>query len=138
MSCTYGSLVCEEPVATSRDVSPTPNERSQLLRRGRRHSYEPTHKRQQSIYSPDAIYVRVDLFLHELKKRFERFEQYKQETLTHFDSQLETGYQALKDVRDSCSSYQPGELLWGAAKQRAKIFVDTLETRYHDVMPTRE
>jgi len=139
MTTSHGSLtVTEQPIATSRDVSPLLTERSQLLRRGRRHSYEPTHVRQQSVYDPQAIFMRVDLFLHELKKRFDRLEQYKQETLTHFDAQLERGYQALRDVRDSCSPYQSGELLWGAARHRAKIFVETLETGYNDVMPTRE
>lgn len=138
MSRTYGSLLCEQTIASSRDLSPAGNERSQLLRRGRRHSYEAPHRRQQSILSSDALYVKVDLFLHELKKRFDRLEQYKQETLIQLDGSLERGYQALKDVRDSCTPYTPGELLWGAAKHRAKIFVDTLESRYNDVVPTRE
>lgn len=90
------------------------------------------------MYNAEAIYVKVDLFLHELKKRFDRLEQYKQETLTHFDAQLERGYSALKDVRDTCSPYQSGELLWGAARHRAKVFVETLEHGYKDVVPTRE
>lgn len=137
---TYGSLTVEQDaITTSRDPSPGAiTERSQLLRRARRHSYEPSHRRNTSVCSPEAIYVRVDLFLHELKKRFDRLEQFKQETLTHWDAQLERGYQALRDVRDTCSPYQSGEVLWGAAKQRAKIFVETLETGYNDVMPTRE
>ena len=139
MSTSCGSLtVMERPFATSRDVSPAPTDRTQLLRRGRRHSYEPTHQRQQSTYDPQVIFMRVDLFLHELKKRFDRLEQYKQETLTHFDASLERGYQALRDVRDSCSPYHSGELLWGAARHRAKIFVETLEAGYNDVIPTRE
>lgn len=139
MSGTHGSLVMEQAVSTSREPTPLrATERTQLLHRARRHSYDTCYQRQQNVYSADAVYVRVDLFLHELKKRFDRLEKYRQETLTHFDAQLERGYQALKDVRDSCSSYQPGELLWGAAKHRAAIFVNTLEEGYRDVMPTRE
>ena len=90
------------------------------------------------MYNAEAVYVKVDLFLHELKKRFDRLEQYRRETLTHFDAQLEKGYQALRDVRDASSTYQSGELLWGAAKQRAKIFVETMENTYIEVIPTRE
>ncbi|KAK5090505.1 inc metabolism membrane protein [Lithohypha guttulata] len=140
MSRTYGSLVLErEAVSSSRDASPGGrNERSRLLHRGRRHSYEPVNQTQASVYSPDAIYVKVDLFLHELKKRFDRLEQFKKETLTHFDAQLERGYQALREVRDACSPYHSGELLWGVARHRAKIFVETLEAGYNDVIPTRE
>lgn len=139
MSDTHGSLVTEQAVSTGRNPSPfSATERTQLLHRGRRHSYDTCYQRQQNVYSPDAVYMRVDIFLHELKKRFDRLEKYKQETLTHLDGQLERSYQVLKDVRDSCSSYHSGELLWGAAKHRAAIFVDTLEERYRDVMPTRE
>lgn len=140
MSKTISSLILEsDAITSSRDTSPAPaNERTRLLRRGRRHSYEPTHSRQSSVYNAEAIYMKVDLFLHELKKRFDRLEQYRLETMTHFDSHLERGYQALRDVRDSCAPYQSGEVLWGAARQRAKIFVETLETGYNDVMPSRE
>lgn len=141
MSSTQSSLKVESRPAftTSRtEGSSQPTERTQLLRRGRRHSYEPCHTRQYSIYSPDAIYVKVDLFLHELKKRFDRLESYRRETLTHFDTQLERGYAALKEVRDTCTPYQSGEVLWGAARHRAKLFVDILETGYNDVMPSRE
>ena len=138
MTCSYGTMVLEQSTATSRDISPLFTDRSQLMRRSRRHSYDPPHNRQHSTYSAEVIYTRVDLFLHELKKRFDRLEQYKKETLTQLDTQLERGYQALKDVRDTCTTYQSGEVLWGAARQRAKIFVETLETSYHDVVPSRE
>ena len=82
--------------------------------------------------------MRVDLFLTELRNRLDRLEKYRQETFTHFDAQLERAYQALRDIRDSCAPSISGELLWGAARQRALILVDTLETRYNDILPSRE
>lgn len=85
----------------------------------------------------DAVFVRVDLFLTELKRRLDRLERYRQAQKLHFDAQLERGYAALRDVRDSCS-YASGELLWGAARQRAALLVETLEKQYNDVVPTRE
>jgi adiponectin receptor len=94
-------------------------------------------RRRSSICNPDAVFVRVDLFLSELKRRLDRLERYRQEQVLQFDAQLERGFAALQDVRDSCS-YTSGELLWGAAKHRATILVETLESRYNDVMPTIE
>lgn len=139
MSCTVPSLTVEA-TGTSSSRAPSANrarETTHLLHRGRRHSYDTCHRRQSSTYNAEAIYVRVDLFLHELRRRLDDLEKYRQETLVHLDSQLERGYQALKDVRDSCSPYS-GELLWGAAKQRATILVETLESKYNDIIPTRE
>jgi adiponectin receptor len=115
------------------------DERSSLLRRGRRHSYNTIpRRRQSSICSADAVFVRVDLFLTELRSRLDRLEKYRHESLVNFDAQLERAYQALRDVRDSCAPSFSGELLWGAARQRALILVETLETRYNDIMPSRE
>jgi adiponectin receptor len=129
-----------EATSTSRQSSPSGfDERTSLLRRGRRHSYNAIpHRRQSSICSADAVFVRVDLFLTELRNRLDRLEKYRQESLTNFDARLEHAYQALRDVRDSCAPSISGELLWGAARQRALILVDTLETRYNDIMPSRE
>ena len=138
MSCTatsvaVGSAPESRASSTSRD-----NERTSLLSRGRRHSYDTNRRRQSSICSADAVFVRVDLFLTELRRRVDRVEKYRQDSLVHFDAQLERAYLALKEVRDTCSPYHSGELLWGAARQRASIVVETLETRYNDVLHTRE
>jgi adiponectin receptor len=54
------------------------------------------------------------------------------------DAQLERGYNALRDVRDSCAIFPSSDLLWGVAKHRAGILVETLETKYTELMPTRE
>lgn len=140
MSCTASTLTVERLSTSPSRASSTSrvDESTSLLHRGRRHSYDSARERASSICNAEAVFVRVDLFLNELKRRLDRLEKYRQESLVHFDSQLERGYSALKDVRDSCSQYSSGELLWGAARQRATILVDTLETRYNDVMPSRE
>lgn len=143
MSCTTATAtVTLEPSSSSSSRASSTSrddERTQLLPRGRRHSYNSIpRRRQSSICNADAIFVRVDLFLSELKSRLDRLERYRQESRVHFDAQLERTYHALRDVRDSCSPSLSGELLWGAARHRASILVHTLETRYHDIVPTRE
>lgn len=113
------------------------NEPTFLRRHGRRHSYDTSQLRPSNILSPEAVFVRVDLFLLELRRRLDSLEKYRQERLTQLDTKLERGYQALQDVRDSCSPYYSGEL-WGAAKQRAANVVQTLEASYNDIMPDRQ
>ena len=139
MSCATQTVTFEAST-TSRDGSPSgTDERTSLLRRGRRHSYNTTpRRRQSSICSADAVFVKVDLFLTELRSRLDRLEKYRQESLTNFDAQLERAYQALRDVRDSCAPSISGEVLWGAARQRASMLVDTLETGYNDMIPSRD
>lgn len=120
--------------STSRET----HERTSLLRRGRRHSYDTFRPRSMSLCNADAIFVRVDLFLGELKRRLDRLDKYTSESRLQLDAQLERGYHALCDVRDSCSSLPSSDLLWGAARHRAGILVETLETKYNELMPTRE
>jgi adiponectin receptor len=138
MSCAVDTLevppVPSRASSTSRDI----HEQTSLLRRGRRHSYDTfSRSRSISLCNADAIFVRVDLFLNELKKRLDRLEKYTSETRLQLDTQLERGYHALRDVRDSCSTLPSSDLLWGAARHRAGILVETLE-KYNELMPTRE
>lgn len=144
MSCTTApSLTVQtvhvdtpEAFSTAREA----NEHTHLLSRGRvfrRHSYDSQPRRNSGVYSSEAVFVKVDLFLSELERRLDRIEKYRQEQLNHIDVKLRQGYNALRDVRDSCS-YASGELLWGAARARATILVDTIESRYNDVIPTKE
>ena len=138
MSCTIPTLTIESSGVSSRASSTARyDERRPLLHRARRHSYSPQRRRTSSICNADAVFVRVDIFLAELKRRMDRLERYRQLQRLQFDAQLERGYRALADVRDSCS-YASGELLWGAARQRAVILVDTLDKQYNDIVPTRE
>lgn len=138
MSCTAPTLtIRSSPTSSRASSSGREDERTPLFHRARRHSYSPQRRRQSSICNADAVFVRVDLFLAELKRRLDRLERYRQAQIVHFDAQLERGYAALRDVRDSCS-YASGEVLWGAARQRATLLVETLEKQYNDFVPTRE
>jgi adiponectin receptor len=139
MSCSVGSLTVEKTTDSATRASSTAreSERSPLLRHGRRHSYDAFRRRRSSICDADAVFVRVDLFLSELERRLEWLENYRQEQALQFDAKLKRGYAALQAVRDSCSQ-SSRELIWGAAKQRATILVETLETRYNDVLATRD
>ena len=143
MSSCIGSLTVESSATSASRASSTAREPDQepLLRRGRpqgrRHSYDTIRRRKSSVCDADAIYVKVDLFLSELERRLAWLESYRQEQIQHYDAKLRRGYAALEAVRDSCAQAS-GELIWGAARQRAMILVKTLETRYNDVLATKE
>ncbi|ETN38765.1 uncharacterized protein HMPREF1541_06803 [Cyphellophora europaea CBS 101466] len=140
MSCVTASMTLEVPPPASRASSTSREsyDTSTLLQRGRRHSYDTFRPRSVSLCNADAVFVRVDIFLNELKRRLDRLEKYTHESRLQFDAQLERGYHALRDVRDSCSSFPSSDLLWGAARHRAAILVETLDTKYNELMPTRE
>ena len=53
-----------------------------------------------------------------------------------FDAGLSRAYATLDAVRHSCSNAS-GELI-GAGRRRARLLVETLEDRYHDVLATRD
>ena len=141
MSCTTTTAVTETTALASLCSKPSRSlglfESEPLLSRTRRHSYEIPHRRQYSTCDADAVFVKVDLFLEELERRLDWLENYRKEQLVSFDTKLKKGYAALEAVREQCAC-PSGELIWGAAKQRAKILVETLETRYNDVISTKE
>ncbi len=138
MSCAVSSLTLESPNSFSSGISSAHSPQlAPLPRYARRHSYDSPLSRRSTICDADAIFVRVDLFLSELERRLEWLDIYRQERILHLDTTLKQGYAALEAVRDSCS-YASGELLWGAAKQRAKICVETLESRIHNSIPSKE
>ena len=138
MACAIGSLTVESSECPSTRASSTSRDTpEEPLLRGRRHSYHTIRRRQSSICDSDALFVRVDLFLTELETRLEWLQNYRQASISHLDTKLKQGYAALEAVRDSCS-YASGELLWGAARQRTRILVETLEERYNDVLATKE
>ena len=137
MSCSSGSLTLDSPLSTGAFATAQENERAPLLNRIRRHSYDTLQRRHSSIVDADAVFLRVDLFLTALARRLDWLEKYRQEQLQHSDTKLQRGYAALEAVRDSCS-HTSGELIWGAAKKRATILVETLETRYNEVIATKE
>lgn len=63
-------------------------------------------------------------------------EQYRKSHMVQIDSGLRRGYTTLEAVRDQCS-VASGELM-GSGKKRAKILVETLESRYNEALVTKE
>ncbi|KAM5492341.1 hypothetical protein McaMca56_007179 [Microsporum canis] len=78
----------------------------------------------------------VDLFLAELERRLQWLEDYRQSHILQIDSGLRRAYGALIAVRDSCS-HASGELM-GGGRRRARIAVETLESRYNEALATKE
>lgn len=141
-----------EPVSSS-TATDEPVANHPYLHR-RRHSYHAARRRSLET-DPDAIYLKVfplfrqkykteqspnndqvELFLSELERRLEWLESYRQEQILQIDARLKRSFAALQEVRDACS-HASGELM-GAGRQRAKILVETLESRYHEHIPTKE
>ncbi|KAL1957577.1 hypothetical protein VTO42DRAFT_5688 [Malbranchea cinnamomea] len=137
MSCTATSVAVESSPAPEWASGCAPlTERTALLqRRRRRHSFHAA-RRLSCDYDADAIFLRVELFLAELERRLHWLEEYRQSHMAHIDSSLKRAYAALIAVRDSCS-HASGELM-GGGKRRAKIVVETLESRYNDALATKE
>ena len=75
----------------------------------------------------------VDLFITELERRLRRIENYGNLEL---DVEIDRTYFTLDAVREACSQVS-GEIV-GAGRRRAKIIVETLESRYNDAIPTRD
>jgi adiponectin receptor len=77
--------------------------------------------------------VKVDLFLSELERRLDFLENYGN---LNFDAGISRAYTTLQAVRARCSQVS-GEVI-GEGKRRAKVMVETVETRYHDVLAAKE
>ncbi|KAL4996194.1 hemolysin-III related-domain-containing protein [Aspergillus recurvatus] len=135
MACSTGSMTIESYLDTAVS-SATPSEETALLRdRKRRHSFH-TARKLSCDYDADAIFLRVELFLAELERRLHWIEQYRKSHMVQIDTSLRRAYATLEAVRDSCS-HASGELM-GSGKKRAKILVETLESRYNDALATKE
>ena len=79
------------------------------------------------------ILLQVNVFITELERRLDWLENYSNLQL---DAGINRAYSTLEAVRDSCS-HVSGEFI-DAGRRRAKVLVETLESRYNDVLPTRE
>ncbi|MCJ1478038.1 hypothetical protein MMC13_006713 [Lambiella insularis] len=139
MTCSSPSLTLEaphdSPAATSTGTSPErqpliPRRRASSYRIKRRHS---SIRRHSGEVNADATYVKVDLFLKELERRLDWLENYGN---LQYDAGINRAFSTLAAVRDSCS-HVSGELI-DAGRKRAKVLVEVIETRYNDVLATRE
>lgn len=83
----------------------------------------------QIIDSEENLLLKLDEFLSELEKRFEKFESYGETTL---DASLARAYATLQAVRTRCSHVSEGML--GASRRRLQVLVDTLEIRCQEAL----
>jgi adiponectin receptor len=77
--------------------------------------------------------VKVDLFLSELERRLDFLENYGN---LNFDAGISRAFATLQAVRARCSQVS-GEVI-GAGKRRAKVMVETVESRYQDALSAKE
>lgn len=77
--------------------------------------------------------AKVDLFLSELERRLDFLENYGN---LNFDAGISRAYATLQAVRARCSQVS-GEVL-GAGRRRAKVMVETVESRYQDALAAKE
>ncbi|KAI9845486.1 MAG: hypothetical protein M1837_004824 [Sclerophora amabilis] len=133
MTCTH-STVTLQSAEEERPSRPNPiyRSRSQPALRRRRHSSHQSRNSSSDCLGDDAILLKVDLFLLELERRLDSLESFETFSL---DAGIARAHSTLQAVRESCS-HVSGEFL-GAGRKRAKVLVETLETRYHDVLATR-
>lgn len=133
MTCSTPSLTLETHDAPSlAHTTATVSPGSPPSSRRRHSSYHPWRRHSHDT-DPDATFLKVDLFISELERRLDWIENYGNLKL---DATINRAYFTLDAVRGSCS-HVSGELI-GAGRWRAKILVDTLESRYNDALPTRE
>jgi adiponectin receptor len=77
--------------------------------------------------------VKVDLFLSELERRLDFLENYGN---LNINAGISNAYATLQAVRARCSQVS-GEVI-GEGRRRAKIMVETVESRYQDALAAKE
>ena len=76
---------------------------------------------------------KVDLFVAQLGRRLDWLEEYGN---VQVDSGFNRAYSTLETVREACSQVS-GELV-DAGRQRARVLVEIMESRYNEALATRE
>lgn len=100
--------------------------------RRRRHSHFV--QRRKSIVNhimdgEEGLLLKLDLFLTELERRLEYWENYRELTV---DSSISAAFETLQAVQTRCS--QVSEEVMGAGRRRLHVMVETLESGYHEAL----
>ncbi|KAI9671513.1 MAG: hypothetical protein M1817_003565 [Caeruleum heppii] len=136
MACTQSTLTIES-FEDSPKERPAPLNRRSLsepaYKRPRRPSAILRKKRSSDIVEDDSTILKVDIFLSELERRLGFLEAYGNLKL---DTGISRAYATLHAVREACS--HASEEVMGAGRRRAKILVETVESRYQGILATRE
>ncbi|KAF2740404.1 HlyIII-domain-containing protein [Polyplosphaeria fusca] len=100
-------------------------------RRRRHSSHHTNHPRPWPVDS-ENVQILLEKFLCDLPFRLDFLESYGH---LKFDSGVEYAYTTLLTVRESCSKISDGAI--EAGRQRAHIFLETLESRYNNALATK-
>ncbi|CAG8983915.1 hypothetical protein HYALB_00006882 [Hymenoscyphus albidus] len=135
MQCaSQSSLTVESYDDTSTAITSGVDDASKPGLYKRRHSsFHPRRRSSDKLEADEGIIVRLDLFLSELERRLDFLESYGN---LNFDSSISRAYATLQAVRAKCS--QVSDEVIGAGRRRAKIMVETVESRYHEAMTAKE
>lgn len=87
----------------------------------------------QFIEGEEGLLLKFDLFLTDLEKRMEAWENYGELSL---DSSIAAALSTLQAVQTRCS--QVSEEVMGAGRRKLHIMVETLESGYHEAMVAAE
>ncbi|KIN04607.1 hypothetical protein OIDMADRAFT_115900 [Oidiodendron maius Zn] len=113
-------------VSTAREEETRPRER-------RTRSAAPRSRKNSEYGLEEGLLLQVDIFLSELERRLDLLESYGNLDL---DSGINRAYATLQAVRARCSQVS-GEVI-GAGRRRARVMVETVESRYQDVLVAKE
>lgn len=111
------------------------NERPALRNRRHSHFLPPRRKSivNQIMETEEGLLLKIDLFLTDLEKRLEYWENYGE---LQFDSSISAAMDTLQAVRERCSQAS-GEVM-GAGRRRMHVMVETLESGYHEALTAAE
>ncbi|PQE27975.1 putative IZH3 Implicated in Zinc membran protein [Rutstroemia sp. NJR-2017a WRK4] len=133
-------MVCASPSLTvesyQEETTAKASGREQSTPRNRRRhsSFHPRRSNSDQVMDgEEGLMLKVDVFLSELERRLDFLEKYGELT---FDASISRAYATLQAVRARCSQVS-GEVL-GAGKRRAKVMVETVESRYQDALAAHE
>jgi len=81
----------------------------------------------------EGLLLKLDVFLSELERRLDFLENYGN---LNFDAGISRAFATLQAVRARCSQVS-GEVI-GAGRRRARIMVETVESRYQEALAAKE
>ncbi|KAI5920051.1 hemolysin-III related-domain-containing protein [Camillea tinctor] len=137
MTCTSYAFGSHQDPAEARTSGATTHQTEPRQRR--RHSSFVPHRRRKSIVNQimegeEGLLLKVDLFLSELERRLECWENYSD--LVHLDASVSKTFTTLQAVRERCSHVS--EEVIGAGRRRLHVMVETLDARYHEALAAAE
>ncbi|KAG9241300.1 hemolysin-III related-domain-containing protein [Calycina marina] len=132
MACTTPSLTVESYENIPAQSSGIDSENKPSYKR-RHSSFQRRKRNSTELEGEEGLSLKVDIFLLELERRLDFLENYSG---LDFDAGLGRAYATLQTVQARCSQVS-GEVI-GAGRRRARIMVETMESRYQDALAAKE